>query len=80
MLKISKIKRIMLTVVLSLIALLLILAWPVYQAMAHKNKIAFLPFYQFIAIPKESPSQQKLYDPAYQVAGEQVLQLLPLLK
>jgi len=52
-------------VVIGIVLLLVKLSWPVYQAMAHKGKASFLPFYQFIAIPKESPRQHKLFNEDY---------------
>ncbi|WDE12426.1 serine hydrolase domain-containing protein [Thalassomonas haliotis] len=75
MIKLSKVKVLSLAVT-GIFAIILIFAWPVYQTLAHKNKIAFLPFYRFIAIPKESPGQQILYNPVYQNAAEQMQALL----
>ena len=57
-------------------AIILILAWPVYETLAHKSKLPFLPFYRFIALPAESPSQQMLYNKAYRETGEQLLDVL----
>ncbi|WP_281559782.1 serine hydrolase domain-containing protein [Thalassomonas sp. RHCl1] len=75
MFKLSKIKLVSLAIT-GIFTVMLILAWPVYQTLAHKSKIAFLPFYRFIAIPEESPGREVLHNPAYQNAAEQMLPLL----
>ncbi|WDD99636.1 beta-lactamase family protein [Thalassomonas actiniarum] len=75
MFKLSKVKVFSLAIT-GIFTVMLILAWPVYQTLAHKNKIAFPPFYHFIAIPEESPGGEVLYNPAYQNAAEQMQPLL----
>ncbi|WDE04836.1 beta-lactamase family protein [Thalassomonas viridans] len=73
--KLSKIKLISLGIT-GIFTLTLILTWPVYETLAHKGKVAFLPFYRFIDIPEENPSEQVLYNPVYRESGKQMLKLL----
>jgi serine beta-lactamase-like protein LACTB len=72
MFKITKVK----IVVISVLFVLLKLTWPVYEAFAHKGKVAFLPFYQFTKIPEGSPTQQIVHNSTYQKAADQTLNLL----
>jgi len=72
MLKSTKVKILS----ISLLSILLILLWPVYESMAYKNKVSFLPFYQFEEIPKTSPSDQILYQDNYQQAANEALALI----
>jgi len=72
MLKLPKIK--VLSIGLVLIAIVFI--WPVYEGFAHRGKVAFLPFYQFIDIPNENPTDQSTYNANYKQAGSLALELL----
>lgn len=72
MLKITTVK----TISLCLLATLLIIIWPIYESMAHKNKISFLPFYQFEEIPKTSPTDQILYQHRYKQAANKALDVI----
>lgn len=72
MLKSSKIK----VVSIGIIALVVTLIWPVYEFYAYRGKAAFLPFYQFIAIPNDSPTQQQLYKNEYTATGNKAITLL----
>ncbi len=51
-------------------------SWPVYQAMAHKGKVDFLPFHQFIDIPYPFPTQQEINNKTYQQTGTYALQTI----
>lgn len=72
MLKFTKVKIIS----IGLFATLFILIWPIYESMAHKNKVSFLPFYQFDKIPKTSPTDQILYQENYKEAANKALDLI----
>ncbi|MEW6984008.1 serine hydrolase domain-containing protein [Colwelliaceae bacterium 6471] len=72
MLKFSKIK----VVGIAIIALVVTLIWPVYEFYAYRGKAEFLPFYQFIAIPNDSPTQQQLYKNEYAATGNNAITLL----
>jgi len=76
MLKLSKVK--ILTIGLVLISSGLI--WPVYEGFAHKGKVSFPLFYQFIDIPNESPTDQKLHQEAYRKTANNALELLTVHK
>ena len=52
------------------------LIWPVYEYFAHKGKFGFPPYYQFIDIPDNNPSDQHLYLETYQKEGNSALELL----
>lgn len=72
MFTVSKVKAISVGVLMCLLWLL----WPVYQSLAHKGKVPFPPFYQFIDLPADNPSTQSLGDIAYKNAGEKALALI----
>lgn len=72
MFKVTKFK----VISIGLLAALFILAWPIYESMAHKYKVGFLPFYQFDPIPKTSPTDQILYQENYQQAAKKALGLI----
>ncbi|MEW6999791.1 serine hydrolase domain-containing protein [Colwelliaceae bacterium BS250] len=72
MLKLSKIKIV--SVGLLLIAINLV--WPVYDGFAHKGKVPFPPFYQFVEIPQHSPTEQLLYQKKYSETANHALNLL----
>jgi serine beta-lactamase-like protein LACTB len=59
-----------------LISVISILLWPVYESMAHKNKVSFLPFYQFDEIPTANPTDQILHQEEYKEAANQALVLI----
>ena len=61
---------------MSLVAVIAILVWPVYESMAHKNKVSFLPFYQFDEIPSVSPTDQRLYQEKYKEPASKALDLI----
>jgi len=65
MLKITKINILS----IGLVSVLIILIFPVYESMAHKGKVSFLPFYQFDEIPKVNPTDQRLYQDSYKESG-----------
>lgn len=72
MLKLTVIKVLSISFVLILIALV----WPIYNTFAHKGKISFPPFYQFTEIPKNNPTDQKLYNEAYKESANEALALI----
>jgi len=72
MFKITKVRLLS----IGLISAFIILVWPVYESMAYKSKVSFLPFYQFDQIPKFTPTDQKLYQENYQEPAEQALALI----
>jgi len=72
MLKLSKVKILTVGLVLILTGVI----WPVYDGFAHKGKIAFPLFYQFIDIPNENPTDQKLHQEAYRETANDALELL----
>jgi len=72
MLKVTKIK--ILSIIL--VSVLSVLIWPVYESMAHKNKVSFPPFYQFNEIPKINPTDQILHQEKYQEAANRALTLI----
>lgn len=72
MLKITKIKILS----LSLLFTIIILVWPVYESMAYRNKMSFLPFYQFDEIPKVNPTDQIIYQKKYQSPANKALNLI----
>jgi len=76
MLKLSKVKILS----ISLVVILSVLIWPVYEGFAYKGKIGFLPFYQFIDIPKASPTEQTTHKAKYKETGSMALELLALHK
>jgi serine beta-lactamase-like protein LACTB, mitochondrial len=72
MLKFTKVKIISICLLVPLI----ILIWPIYDSLVHKNKISFLPFYQFDELPKTSPTDQILYQERYEQAANKALDLI----
>jgi serine beta-lactamase-like protein LACTB, mitochondrial len=72
MLIVSKIKAIIVVVLLCLLWLL----WPVYQSMAHKGKVAFPPFYQYIDLPSDNPSTQSIDNTAYKNVADKALNII----
>lgn len=72
MLRITKLKLLSTSLLLVLIGIL----WPIYDGFAHKGKVSFPPFYQFIDIPKNNPTEQNLYNGKYKDAGITALELL----
>ena len=72
MLRVTKIKIIS----LGLLSAIVILGWPVYESMAHKYKVDFLPFYQFDPIPKDNPTNQILYQEQYKDPANEALNLI----
>ena len=50
--------------------------WPIYEFYAHKGKLAFPPFYQFITIPEDKPKSQLLANERYRDAGGNTLALI----
>jgi serine beta-lactamase-like protein LACTB len=72
MFKLSKAKVISACFVLFVIWLI----WPIYEYFAHKGKFGFPPYYQFIDIPKKTPTNQKLYQETYKLEGNSALELL----
>ena len=72
MLKVSKFK----IFIVSLVIILTGLIWPVYEGFAHKGKVSFPFFYQFINIPEDNPTEQKLFQSAYKEIGHDALDLL----
>lgn len=72
MLKLSKNK----VISVSFVLLLAVIIWPVYTGFAHKGKVPFPPFYQFMDIPKNSPTAQTLHQVDYKETGNQALDLL----
>jgi serine beta-lactamase-like protein LACTB len=72
MLKLSKIKILSVGLVLILISIV----WPFYDGLAHKGKVSFPPFYKYIEIPKDNPTDQTLHQHAYKETGNSALNLL----
>ncbi|MFT5296026.1 MAG: serine beta-lactamase-like protein LACTB [Colwellia sp.] len=50
--------------------------WPVYEYFAYKGKVGFPPYYQFIEIPDNNPTDQNLYLETYRNEGNSALELL----
>ncbi len=71
----SKTKKVVLSIAV-ILSLVVYFAWPVYQAMAHKGKAAFLPFYQFTDLPQEPHVTQHLTNDKYKQAGNIALALI----
>ncbi|GGA85110.1 hypothetical protein GCM10011369_28940 [Neiella marina] len=58
------------------LGLLLWKAAPIYQYLAHRGVVSFLPWTDFAAIPEPAPSISELYVAKYRDASNQALELL----
>lgn len=59
----------------ALLAVCLYLAEPVYQFYAHRGKVA-MPFWGYVTIPNEIPTNSEVHDDDYQDAARSALELL----